>query len=133
MNATAHPAPPGPGGRRANGRLAAEIRAVLHRAAGPLTPGETAERLGGQLAYSTVVTVLTRLYAKQQLTRTPRGRAYAYALVTDEAGLAARRMRGLLEERPDRVAVLTRFVDGLTSADEDLLRQLLGSDATPDR
>jgi predicted transcriptional regulator len=133
MNATAPPPSPGPGGRRANGRLAAEIRAVLRRAAGPLTPGETAERLGGQLSYSTVVTVLTRLYAKQQLTRTPRGRAYAYALVTDEAGLAAARMRGLLEERPDRVAVLTRFVDGLTSADEDLLRQLLGSDATPDR
>jgi hypothetical protein len=31
------------------------------------------------------------------------------------------------------VAVLTRFVDGLTGADEDLLRQLLGSGATPDR
>jgi predicted transcriptional regulator len=128
MNATARPP-----GRRANGRLEAEIRAVLRGAGGPLTPGETAERLGGQLAYSTVVTILTRLYAKQQLTRTPRGRAYAYALIIDEAGLAARRMRGLLEELPDRAAVLTRFVDELTSADEDLLRRLLGSDATPDR
>jgi predicted transcriptional regulator len=133
MNTTANPPPPGPGGRRAHGRLEAEIRAVLGGADGPLTPGETAERLGGQLAYSTVVTILTRLYAKQQLTRTPRGRAYAYALVTDEAGLAARRMRGLLEELPDRAAVLTRFVDGLTSADEDLLRHLLGPDATSDR
>jgi predicted transcriptional regulator len=133
MNVTADPPSRGPGGRRANGRLEAEIRAVLSQADGPLTPGETAERLGGRLSYSTVVTVLTRLYAKQQLIRTPRGRAYAYALVTDEAGLAARRMRVLLEERPDRVAVLTRFVDGLTGADEDLLRQLLGSGVTPDR
>jgi predicted transcriptional regulator len=133
MNTTANPPAPGPGARRASGRLEAEIRAVLRGADGPLTPGETAERLGGQLTYSTVVTILTRLYAKQQVTRTPRGRAYAYSLVTDEAGLAARRMRGLLEELPDRAAVLSRFVDGLTSADEDVLRQLLGSDATPDR
>ena len=133
MSATAHPPSPGPGGRRANGQLEAEIRAVLRGADGPLTPGETAERLGGQLTYSTVVTILTRLYAKQQLTRIPRGRAYAYAPVTDEAGLTARRMRGLLDERPDRTAVLTRFVDELSSADEELLRHLLGSDQTRDR
>jgi predicted transcriptional regulator len=133
MNKTAHPPPPESGGRRANGQLEAEIRAVLRQADGPLTPGEAAERLGGQLTYSTVVTILTRLYAKQQLTRTSRGRAYAYAPVTDEAGLAARQMRGFLEQRPDHAAVLTRFVDGLSLADGDLLRQLLGSDATPDR
>jgi predicted transcriptional regulator len=90
-----------------------------------MTTGQVIERLGGGLAYSTVVTILTRLHAKRQLTRTPRGRAFAYAPVADEAGLAARRMRGYLDGRPDRAAVLTRFVGDLTADDEDLLRQLL--------
>jgi predicted transcriptional regulator len=115
------------GRRRARGQLEAEILTVLHQAGGPLTTGEVAERLGGRLAYSTVVTILTRLHAKRQLTRTPRGRAYAYAPVADEAGLAARRMRGLLDGRPDRAAVLSRFVGDLTADDEELLRHLLGS------
>jgi len=113
------------GRRRAKGQLEAEILTVLHQADEPMTTGQVVERLGGGLAYSTVVTILTRLHAKRQLTRTPRGRAYAYAPVADEAGLAARRMRGYLDERPDRAAVLTRFVGDLTSDDENLLRQLL--------
>lgn len=126
---TAHS--PAPGRRRANGQLEAEILDVLQHACGPLTAGEVAERLDGLLAYSTVVTTLTRLHAKQRLTRVPRGRAYAYAPATDDAGFAARRMRGLLDERPDREAVLTRFVDGLPSTDEELLRQLLGFGTSP--
>jgi predicted transcriptional regulator len=113
------------GRRRAKGQLEAEILTVLHQADGPMTTGQVIERLGGGLAYSTVVTILTRLHAKRQLTRTPRGRAYAYAPVADEAGLAARRMSGYLDGRPDRAAVLTRFVGDLTADDEDLLRQLL--------
>jgi hypothetical protein len=44
---------------------------------------------------------------------------------------AARRMRTVLEERPDREAVLARFADGLSATDAELLRQLLGTDETP--
>lgn len=135
MHEIMHHPPPGPGRprRRAGGQLEAEIRAVLREAGEPLTPGEVAERLDAGLAYSTVVTILTRLHAKRQLTRTPRGRAYAYVLATDVAGFAARHMYGILAERPDREAVLTRFVEGLSGADGDLLRRLLGSDASPER
>lgn len=133
MDAITYRPPSGAGGRRANGQLEAEIRAVLGEADGPLTPGEVAERLGTGLSYSTVVTILTRLHAKRQLTRTRRGRAYAYVLATDVAGFAARHMCGILEERPDREAVLTRFVEGLSSADGALLRRLLGSDASAER
>ncbi|MEU6343351.1 BlaI/MecI/CopY family transcriptional regulator [Streptomyces sp. NPDC046977] len=121
----------GRGPKRANGEREAEILGVLQRADGALTPGEVAERLEGELAYSSVVTILTRMYAKNLLTRTQRGRAYAYAPVTDEPGFAARRMRSVLEERPDREAVLARFADGLSSADAELLRQLLGPDQNP--
>jgi predicted transcriptional regulator len=121
------------GPKRANGEREAEILDLLQRAEGALTPGEVAERLGGELTYSSVVTILTRMHTKQLLTRTRRGRAYAYAPVTDEDGFAARRMRGVLDERPDREAVLARFVNELSSADEDLLRHLLGPDPEPDR
>jgi predicted transcriptional regulator len=114
--------------KRGNGEREAEILGLLHQAPGALTPGEVAERLGGGLTYSTVVTILSRMHAKQLLTRTPRGRAYAYQPVTDDPGFAARRMRGVLEERSDREAVLTRFADSLSSSDAELLRQLLGSD-----
>ncbi|MFF3559308.1 BlaI/MecI/CopY family transcriptional regulator [Streptomyces sp. NPDC002574] len=123
----------GRGRKRANGEREAEVLAVLQQAQGALTPGEVATRLTGDLTYSTVVTILTRMHTKQLLTRTPRGRAYAYAPVTDDAGFAARRMRTVLEERDDREAVLARFADGLSATDADLLRHLLGAEQDPDR
>lgn len=113
------------GAKRANGVREAEILALLQRSGRPLTPGEVAGLLGGELAYSSVVTILTRMHTKQVLTRTRRGRAYAYAPATDDAGFAARRMRTVLEERSDREAVLARFADGLSDTDAELLRQLL--------
>ncbi|GHJ40446.1 BlaI/MecI/CopY family transcriptional regulator [Streptomyces sp. TS71-3] len=118
----------GRGPKRANGAREAEILGLLQDAREALTPGEVTERLGDELTYSSVVTILTRMHTKQLLTRTPRGRAYAYAPVTDGPGFAARRMRTVLEERPDREAVLARFADGLSATDADLLRQLLGGE-----
>ncbi|MFD8718597.1 BlaI/MecI/CopY family transcriptional regulator [Streptomyces sp. NPDC059629] len=114
------------GPKRANGVREAEILDILQHADRALTPGDVTERLTDGLTYNSVVTILTRMHTKGLLTRTPRGRAYAYAPVTDDAGFAARRMRTVLEERPDREAVLARFADGLSDTDADLLRQLLG-------
>ncbi|WP_390320860.1 BlaI/MecI/CopY family transcriptional regulator [Streptomyces gamaensis] len=111
--------------RRASGALEGEVLAVLRRAGAPLTPREVQGRLSGGLTYSTVVTILSRLHGKEVLTRTPRGRAYAYAPVTDEAGLAARRMRRILDEVPDREVVLARFATELPEGDGRLLRALL--------
>ncbi|GHC68303.1 BlaI/MecI/CopY family transcriptional regulator [Streptomyces cinnamoneus] len=113
------------GRRRASGALEGEVLAALQRAGAPLTPREVQATLPGELTYSTVVTILSRLHGKEVLTRTPRGRAYAYAPLTDEAGLAARRMHKILDGRTDREVVLSRFADGLTEADEELLWQLL--------
>jgi predicted transcriptional regulator len=130
-----HPDPvPGDasGGRRAAGALAAEVLAVLQSAGQALTPGEVTQRLGGELTYSTVVTTLSRLHAKGTLKRTRRSRAYAYAPVTDAAGMAAQRMRQVLEGEVDRDAVLTRFVDELSPRDEALFRRLFGDQADTD-
>ncbi|HEX4062109.1 MAG TPA: BlaI/MecI/CopY family transcriptional regulator [Streptosporangiaceae bacterium] len=121
---------PPPGSRRGAGQLEAAVLGVLHAAGSALTPGEVRERLSAGLAYTTVVTIMSRLHVKGVLTRVKTGRAYAYAPVADEPGLAARRMRGVLEAEDDREAVLARFVSGLTPADEKLLRRMLG--ASPD-
>ena len=116
-------------GRRAAGELEAAVLAVLQAAGSPLSPGEVRDRLGGDLAYTTVVTILSRLHGKGVLDRRKAGRAFLYAPVADEPGLAARRMAQMLDAEPDREAVLARFVSGLSDADEHLLRQMLGEAA----
>jgi predicted transcriptional regulator len=112
--------------RRASGELEAAALAVLQSAGLPLTPGEVRDRLGCGLAYTTVVTILSRLHAKGVLTRAKAGRAYTYIPVADEPGLAARRMQRVLDGQADREMVLARFVSGLSAADESLLRRMLG-------
>jgi predicted transcriptional regulator len=122
---------PSASGRRASGELEAAALAVLQTAGSPLTPAQVRDRLGGDLAYTTIVTILSRLHAKGVLTRLRAGRAYSYAPVADEAGLAARRMRGVLDSEADREAVLTRFVSGLSPADEQVLRRMLEGQPGP--
>lgn len=116
-------------GRRAAGELEAAVLAVLQVAGAALSPGEVRSRLGGDLAYTTVVTILSRLHAKGVLERRKAGRAFLYAPVADEPGLAARRMARVLDAELDREAVLTRFVSGLSGKDEELLRRMLGEGA----
>jgi predicted transcriptional regulator len=119
-------ADPGPG-RRAPGELEAKVLAVLQASARPLMAAAVQERLGGDLAYSTVVTILSRLHAKGVLTRTRLGRAFAYAPVADQPGLAARKMSQVLDGEDDRQAVLARFVSTLSGQDEELIRALIGT------
>jgi predicted transcriptional regulator len=113
-------------GRRAAGELEATVLAVLQEAGSALSPGEVRERIGGPLAYTTVVTILSRLHAKGVLERHKAGRAYLYTPVADQPGLAARRMARVLDGEADREAVLARFVSSLSDSDEELLRRMLG-------
>ncbi|HEV2344799.1 MAG TPA: BlaI/MecI/CopY family transcriptional regulator [Actinocrinis sp.] len=117
------------GARRGPGELEQAILAVLWEAGAALSPGEVRDRLdddGGELSYSTVVTILSRLHEKGALARHRDGRSFRYAPVDDEAGLAARRLSALLDRQHDREAVLSRFVADLSDRDEELLRRLLG-------
>ena len=116
-------------GRRAAGELEAAVLAVLQEADPPLSPAEVLERLGGGLAYTTVVTILARLQAKGTVNRHKDGRSFRYSPADDPAGLAARRLARMLDAEPDREGVLARFVTGLSVADEELLRRVLGDDA----
>ncbi len=113
------------GERRAAGVLEAEVMTVLQRAGRPLNAAGVQSELESELAYTTVVTILSRMYAKGLLTRAKQGRAYRYSPVSDEPGLVARRMHRTMAAESDREAVLARFVDSLSDQDERLLRELL--------
>lgn len=105
---------------------------MLRSANGPATAGWVQEHLEGDLAYTTVITILSRLYAKSVVTRTREGRSYTWTPVSDEAGLAALRMRRVLDGERDRDAVLARFISALSPGDEDRLRALLARADAPD-
>jgi predicted transcriptional regulator len=111
--------------RRGRGDLAHEVLVVLEAAGEPLTPAQVLERLDGELAYTTVMTVMARLEDKGVLARVRSGRGYVYSVPRDPARVTARGMHRLLDVQPDRAAALARFVDDLSSADEQVLRDLL--------
>jgi predicted transcriptional regulator len=116
--------------RREPGGLESEVLATLWAADTPLTPGDVVEALGGDLAYNTVQTILTRLHAKGAVRREQAGRAHAYTPVLDDAGLAANRMRAMLDRGGDRAAVLSRFLGTLSPEEEATLAQLLDRQRT---
>lgn len=117
-------------GRRRPGELETQVLTVLAAAATSLTPREVLDRLDpdGTMSYSTVVTVLGRLYEKGAATRYKDGRAFRYGAVGSAAGLVGYRMGRLLEGESDRTAVLQRFISTLTDQDERTLRALLRDD-----
>ncbi|MFJ2647361.1 BlaI/MecI/CopY family transcriptional regulator [Streptomyces sp. NPDC087420] len=117
--------------RRGQGQLEAQVLAVLGSATGPVAATWVQERLDGDLAYTTVITILTRLLDKRAVTRTRSGRSFLWTPVADGAGLTALRMRRLLDERDDRDAVLAGFVSALSPHDARVLRALL-ADAGPE-
>jgi predicted transcriptional regulator len=116
---------------RPRGALERQVLASLAAAGHPMTAGEVLNDLGGELAYTTVMTTLARLHAKGALDRELSGRAYAYSMNGDQADVdllvTAHRMRRLLEAGDDHAGVLARFVADLSPADETVLADLLES------
>jgi predicted transcriptional regulator len=99
------------GAGSALGPLEAEVMAVLWRAAGPLPVRVVAAELNAgrdaALAYTTVMTVMSRLAAKGILARSRSGRRFVYTPVAADTAEIA--VRGVLAEFGD--AALARFVE----------------------
>jgi predicted transcriptional regulator len=92
------------------------------------TPREVLDSLtdnGGNLAYTTVMTILTRLWRKGLADRNRCGNTFRYRAVHAEAELAATKMADLLDHTGDRKQALAQFVSGLSRRDEQVLRRLL--------
>jgi predicted transcriptional regulator len=115
--------------RRVRGALETEVLATLASAEAPLTPSAVLGRLGGDLAYTTVMTTLARLNAKGKIGRERIGRAFAYSIV-DGATATARQMRRVMDASDYRDLVLARFLDELEPQDLPLLQRLLAGRLT---
>ncbi len=97
----------------------------------PLSPGEVRERIGGDLAYTTVVTILSRLHAKGLLSRYKDGRVHLYARSPTSRGSPPGGWPGFSMRRPTARRCLARFVSALSDRDEELLRKMLADPAGP--
>ncbi len=110
------------------GPLEAEVMAVVWQAQAPVSVREVADRLNAgraaPLAYTTVMTVMSRLASKGILAREPAGRGFVYTPVAADTAEIA--VRGVLDEFGD--AALARFVERV-ELDPKLqarLRRLMG-------
>jgi predicted transcriptional regulator len=107
------------------GSLEERVMGILW-ADGSLSVREVARKLGGRLAYTTVMTTLDRLHTKRLLAREKAGNAFVYraALSRDEyhRRLVEDTVAGLLERSAD--PVLAGFVDAAAKVDEEHLARL---------
>lgn len=81
--------------------------------------------LEGGLAYTTVMTVMNRLYEKGVLRRRRSGRAWMYRPSMSREAFAAATMSEVLNAARDRRSALLHFVADLPGEDADALRRLL--------
>jgi predicted transcriptional regulator len=114
--------------RRPMGALESQVLAYLWEGQRPLTPRQVLDGIDLDLAYTTVLTILTRLWKKGLAEREQHGRVYAYRPKVDEADYVASAMRRELDRARDQAAVLSRFVGKLPKKDVRLLRELLGDE-----
>jgi predicted transcriptional regulator len=81
--------------------------------------------LPDNLAYTTVMTVMSRLQEKGLLRRRRRGRAWAYRAALSRDAYVASTMAEALRGAEDRTGALLHFVADLGRADVEALRRLL--------
>ena len=114
--------------RLPRGELEAQIMDVLWDADDWMTPRDvhlaitTARR---RLAYTTVTTILVRLWQKGMLGRRPAGRAFAYRPVSSRDEWAAQRMQELLDSSGDRLLTLHHFAASISPKEATQLRRVL--------
>jgi len=122
-----------PGGRRTAGRLEQDVyQAVRSAGSGGATAAAVIATVDPALAYTTVVTTLSRLLDRGVLSRERVGRAAVYLVAGDSGAVVAtstaRRMHRLLAAAPDRSGALAHFVAGLGPEDEARLVRLLAEE-----
>ena len=111
--------------RRAAGELESVVLTALWTSGRPLTATQLNAVLPGDLARTTVLTILSRLHEKGLLTRHRTGRGYAYSPADERATHTATQMLSLLDSDPDRTEVLSRFISELSPDDEKFMLDVL--------
>lgn len=107
------------------GELEASVMEALWAADDGLTPREVHGQIADDLGYTTVMTVMTRLWEKGRLAREPEGRSFRYRPTKTAAEHHGEHMRRTLTQVADRSAVLASFVSQLDERDRSVLLDLL--------
>lgn len=109
------------------GALEAEIMDVLWSAPGPMTVRNVLDSRTGPrpLAYTTVMTVMDRLFHKGALTRERDGRSYRYQPAVSRSVFAARMMSDILATTEDKGLALLRFIQAMDAAEYEALREAI--------
>lgn len=106
------------------GKLEAAVMDVLWSADGALTVRDVLEKMPPQrnLAYTTVMTVLSNLHRKGMVAREPAGRAYSYRPTVSREGAAAASLREILDAADDPRSVLLYFAETASEEESTVLR-----------
>lgn len=132
---------PRPRGEHAVDHLLGQLEVAIMRrmwAHGSATVRDIRQHLqaeGRQLAYTTVMTVMSRLAVKGLLTRTRAGKTHVYHVALTEAeflhDVAAQRVQGLIEEFGDLAIVqFLATVDELSPERRRQLERLAGGEVS---
>lgn len=85
---------------------------------------------GRDLAYTTVLTVLSRLQKKKVVRRDTTGRAHVYTAAASREEYTAELLHAVLDASGDRSAALVRFAGSVSAEEAAALRRALGDPAT---
>lgn len=113
------------------GELEAAVMRHMWMVGGTLTVRQVHDDLehprepGRELAYTTVMTVMERLFRKGLLVRESHGRAFVYGAAASQADYTARLMASALGDTSDRGAALVRFAGQLEDEERQVLRKAL--------
>ena len=109
------------------GELEAAVMDRMWAADGPRAVRDVFEDLrhSRTLAYTTVMTVMERLFRKGMLTRVEHGRAYAYSPAQSRAAYTAGQMAEALAASTDKAATLVHFAEQVTSKEAKQLLEAL--------
>jgi predicted transcriptional regulator len=115
-----------------HGELEERVLDVLWEQGEAMTPAAVREQLtpgrpGRPLAYTTVMTILVRLWEKGLLDRERAGRGYTYRPRQTREERTAERMAELLDATGERSIALARFVESLTPTQREDLRRAMGT------
>jgi len=99
--------------------------AILWEVPGQQLTGREVADVLGDYAYTTVATVLDRLYKKGAVTREKDGRAYRFSATDGPAARAATLMHEVLGATREPDAALARFVSTASLSEVEALRRAL--------
>lgn len=111
----------------AAGALENQVLEVLWESDTPMTPRDVLDAIGDRrgLAYTTIMTILRRLWMKGLLEREQLGRAFTYRPRISRAARAATRMSEVLANAGDSSLALAQFVASLPAGQQEELRKAL--------